>query len=125
MASDGEQKRLEEAAGPHGARTTELVGVDDIGLPSGIQPEDVKDMAQMDPAAAGGGQSGGQGGGAPSPVQVGGSPELSPGDEAAPGTVGSGDDVCPVCAGSGKNAGGSACPNCRGTGIITEGIGGG
>ena len=46
MASDGEQKRLEDAAGPHGARTTELVGVDDIGLPSGIQPEDVKDMPQ-------------------------------------------------------------------------------
>jgi hypothetical protein len=130
MASDGEQKRLEDAAGPHGARTTELVGVDDIGLPSGIQPEDVKDMAQMDPAAAGGGQAGAQAGsqqsgGAPSPVQVGGTPGLSPGDEAAPGTVGSGDDVCPVCAGSGKNAGGGACPNCRGTGIITEGIGGG
>jgi hypothetical protein len=130
MASDGEQKRLEDAAGPHGARTTELVGVDDIGLPSGIQPEDVKDMAQMDPAATGGGQAGAQAGsqqsgGAPSPVQVGGTPDLSPGDEAAPGTVGSGDDVCPVCAGSGKNASGGACPNCRGTGIITEGIGGG
>jgi hypothetical protein len=135
MASDGEQKRLEEAAGPHGARTTELVGVDDIGLPTGIQPEDVKGLAQaqMDPAAAGGGQQGSgaqgggqQSGGAPSPVEVGGGQgSLSPGDEAAPGTVGSGDDVCPVCAGSGKNASGGACPNCRGTGIITEGIGGG
>lgn len=125
MASDGEQKRLEDAAGPHGARTTELVGIDDIGLPSGIQPEDVQDMAQMDPAAAGGGQAGGQqSGGAPKPVEVDGGQGLSPGDEAAPGTVGSGDDVCPVCAGSGKNAEG-ACPNCRGTGIITEGIGGG
>jgi len=98
MASDGEQKRLEDAAGPHGARTTELVGVDDIGLPSGIQPEDVKDMPQAATVAAMGGDS---------------------------GTVGSGDDVCPVCAGSGKNASGGACPNCRGTGIITEGIGGG
>ena len=130
MASDGEQKRLEEAAGPHGARTTELVGVDDIGLPSGIQPEDVKglEQAQMDPAAmAGGSQQGGgrQSGGAPSPVTVDGGQGLSPGDEAAPGTVGSGDDVCPVCSGSGKNASGGACPNCRGTGIITEGIGGG
>ena len=124
MASDGEQKRLEDAAGPHGARTTELVGVDDIGLPSGIQPEDVKDLqqAQMDPAAAGGGQ---QSGGAPSPVRVDGGAGLSPGDEAAPGTVGSGDDVCPVCSGSGKNASGGSCPNCRGTGTITEGIGGG
>jgi hypothetical protein len=124
MASDEEQKRLEDAAGPHGARTTELVGVDDIGLPSGIQPEDVKDLeqAQMDPSAAAGGR---QTGGAPNPVQVDGGPGLSPGDEAAPGTVGSGDDVCPVCSGSGKNASGGTCPNCRGTGIITEGIGGG
>lgn len=135
MATDGEQKRLEDAAGPHGARTTELVGVDDIGLPSGIQPEDVKDVkdAQLNPSAAAAGQnsgnrnSGGQqsGGGAPSPVRVNGGEGLSPGDEAAPGTVGSGDDVCPVCSGSGKNASGGACPNCRGTGIITEGIGGG
>lgn len=136
MAADGEQKRLEDAAGPHGARTTELVGVDDIGLPSGIQPEDVQDVkgAQLNPAAADDGQTGGsqnssgqQSGGdsPPSPVRVNGGEGLSPGDEAAPGTVGSGDDVCPVCAGSGKNASGGACPNCRGTGIITEGIGGG
>lgn len=132
MASDGEQKRMEDAAGPHGARTTELVGVDDIGLPSGIQPEDVKDMPQAGTVAAmsGDGSAGSSGGGgrhtgAPSPQQVCGGEGLSPGDEAAPGTVGSGDDVCPVCAGSGKNASGGACPNCRGTGIITEGIGGG
>jgi len=133
MASDGEQKRLEDAAGPHGARTTALVGVDDIGLPSGIQPEDVEDVKQgtMDPSAAGGTTGAGQQagshptGGAPSPVRVDGGVGLSPGDEAAPGTVGSGDDVCPVCAGSGKNASGGACPNCRGTGIVTEGIGGG
>ena len=133
MASDGEQKRLEDAAGPHGARTTELVGVDDIGLPSGIQPEDVKDMkdAAMDPSSAGAGQQGGgQGGGRqdhtpPSAVQVNAGQDLSPGDEAAPGTVGSGDDVCPVCSGSGKNASGGSCPNCRGAGVVTEGIGGG
>lgn len=125
MASDAEQKRLEDAAGPHGARTTELVGVDDIGLPSGIQPEDVKglDQARLDPAAA---STGHRKSGPPSPVAVNSSsPNLSPGDEAAPGTVGSGDDVCPVCSGSGKAAGGGACPNCRGTGIVTEGIGGG
>src|SRR5512133_3295061 len=101
MASDEEQKRLEDVAGPHGARTTELVGVDDIGLPSGIQPEDVKDMddAQMDASAAGGGQqaSAQQGGGhpsdkPPSPVRVDVGEGMSPGDEAPPGTVGSGDD---------------------------------
>ena len=126
MVSDGEQKRLGEAAGPHGARTTELVGVDDIGLPTGIQPEDVKDLepGQMDPSAVADHPHASHGG-APSPVRVEASQALSPGDEAAPGTIGSGDDVCPVCAGSGKNASDGGCPNCRGTGIVTEGIGGG
>ena len=135
MASDGEQKRLGDAAGPHGARTTELVGVDDIGLPTGIQPEDVKGIepGQMDPSAAATGANGANDkhgaqashGGAPSPVRVDTGQGLSPGDEAASGTVGSGDDVCPVCSGSGKNASNGDCSNCRGTGIITEGIGGG
>lgn len=118
--------RLERAAGPHGARTTELVGVDDIGLPSGLQPEDVgaADAAPM--AAMASGQGGSSGGGAPSPQPVHqSSPDLAPGDDAAPGTVGTGDDTCPVCHGSGKNAAGTPCPNCRGTGQITEGIGGG
>jgi hypothetical protein len=123
--------RLERAAGPHGARTTELVGVDDIGLPSGIQPEDVTPVSAM--AAGGQGQSQGgqgqsQGGGdappAPVPVHES-SPEVAPGDDAPAGTVGTGDDVCPICHGSGKNASGGQCPNCYGTGKITEGIGGG
>jgi len=118
--------KLEQAAGPHGARTTELVGVDDIGLPSGIQPEDVVGMsAGAAGMEASGGGGGGTGGNNPTEkVQVN-SPELAPGDEAAPGTVGTGDDTCPVCSGSGKNASGGQCPNCRGTGVITEGIGGG
>lgn len=51
--------------------------------------------------------------------------QLSPGDEAAPGTVGSGEDVCPVCQGSGRSSDGQDCPNCDGTGKIIEGIGGG
>lgn len=50
---------------------------------------------------------------------------LSPGDEAAPGTPGSGEDVCPRCHGSGKQDDDSDCPLCDGTGKITEGIGGG
>jgi hypothetical protein len=124
MNFDEEQKRLGQAAGPHGARTTELVGVDDIGLPPGIQAEDVQSSTEgrEEPAlAAGRGTER-----PPKPVLVPtSSPDLSPGDEAAPGTVGSGDDVCPVCAGSGKAASGGICPNCRGTGIVTEGIGGG
>jgi len=49
---------------------------------------------------------------------------LKPGDEAPPGTPGTGEDICPKCHGSGK-LGGKTCPNCAGTGRITEGIGGG
>lgn len=53
---------------------------------------------------------------------------LHPGDEAAPGTPGSGEDVCPVCHGTGRIESGDAqtvCANCGGTGVIVEGIGGG
>jgi hypothetical protein len=50
---------------------------------------------------------------------------LNPGDDAAPGTPGTGEDTCPVCHGSGKISDGNSCPNCGGSGTITEGIGGG
>src|SRR3954462_8516357 len=46
-----------------------------------------------------------------------------PGDEAAEGTPGTGETVCPRCGGSGK-LGASSCPECEGTGRITVGIGG-
>jgi DnaJ-class molecular chaperone len=49
----------------------------------------------------------------------------NPGDEATPGTPGTGEDVCPDCKGSGRNASGQPCPACGGTGKVTEGIGGG
>jgi hypothetical protein len=52
-------------------------------------------------------------------------PELNPGDEAAPGTPGAGEDVCPTCAGSGKLPDGKQCPTCGGSGRVMEGIGGG
>ena len=51
-------------------------------------------------------------------------PPLPPGDEAAPGTPGTGEDVCRVCNGTGRQDGGP-CPACGGAGRITEGIGGG
>lgn len=51
-------------------------------------------------------------------------PHLKPGDEAAPGTTGTGEDICPKCEGSGK-INGVDCPNCEGTGRIVQGIGGG
>jgi hypothetical protein len=50
--------------------------------------------------------------------------KLKPGDEAAPGTPGTGENICPQCQGSGRMNGGM-CPNCRGTGKVVAGIGGG
>ncbi len=49
---------------------------------------------------------------------------LSPGDEAAPGTPGSGEDICRECNGSGVTASGVTCPNCEGTGTVVRGVGG-
>ena len=47
-----------------------------------------------------------------------------PGDVAPAGAAGTGENVCPVCGGSGVVHGG-ACENCAGTGKVTAGIGGG
>ena len=49
---------------------------------------------------------------------------LDPGDEAAPGTPGSGEAVCHRCGGSGKFAG-AMCPTCGGSGKVLRGSGGG
>ena len=49
---------------------------------------------------------------------------LAPGDDAKPGTPGTGENICPRCSGTGQ-ADGSRCPQCDGTGKIVEGIGGG
>ena len=48
---------------------------------------------------------------------------LNPGDEAAPGTPGTGENLCPQCSGSGRADGGE-CPTCDGTGKVIDGIGG-
>ncbi len=50
-------------------------------------------------------------------------PDLAPGDEAPPGTPGTGEDVCPECGGSGRRDG-DACPSCEGTGRVVRGVGG-
>jgi len=50
-------------------------------------------------------------------------PRPAPGDEAPPGTPGTGEDICPECAGSGRRDG-RRCENCAGTGKIIRGIGG-
>jgi len=50
--------------------------------------------------------------------------ELKSGDEARPGTPGTGEALCPDCAGKGRIEG-RTCPTCAGTGKIVAGIGGG
>jgi len=49
---------------------------------------------------------------------------LDAGDEAAPGTPGSGEAPCHRCGGTGRVAG-AMCPTCGGTGRVVHGIGGG
>ncbi|AVS71632.1 hypothetical protein C8247_15190 [Paracidovorax avenae] len=64
-------------------------------------------------------QPAGQGGRDPRPA----TPPLAPGDEAAPGTPGTGENLCPACGGTGRRAG-APCTECAGTGRVTVGIGG-
>ena len=49
--------------------------------------------------------------------------QMAPGDEAAPGTPGTGEDICPECNGKGQ-LDVKPCENCAGTGKIIRGIGG-
>lgn len=49
---------------------------------------------------------------------------LNPGDEARPGTPGTGEDICPECDGKGRTVRGETCRNCGGTGKVIRGIGG-
>jgi DnaJ-class molecular chaperone len=51
-------------------------------------------------------------------------PRPGPGDDAPPGTTGTGEDICRDCKGTGR-IDGRDCPTCQGTGIVIEGIGGG
>lgn len=48
---------------------------------------------------------------------------MAPGDEAPPGTPGTGEDLCRTCGGTGQLNGGP-CPECEGTGKVVRGIGG-
>ena len=57
-----------------------------------------------------------------SPLAAGPSP-TSPGDDASPGTPGTGEDICRVCNGDGK-VDGKTCENCGGSGKVVEGVGG-
>jgi hypothetical protein len=48
---------------------------------------------------------------------------LNPGDEATPGTPGTGEAICPMCEGSGRTRG-APCSNCGGSGKVIKAIGG-
>ena len=49
--------------------------------------------------------------------------QMNPGDQAPPGTPGTGENICPKCGGKGS-LGGNDCEYCGGTGRVTEGVGG-
>jgi hypothetical protein len=49
--------------------------------------------------------------------------DLNPGDEAAPGTPGTGENLCRACSGSGEKDS-QKCQVCNGSGKVIEGIGG-
>ena len=49
---------------------------------------------------------------------------MNPGDDARPGTPGTGDGACRRCGGTGLDDG-HRCPDCAGTGHVNVGIGGG
>jgi hypothetical protein len=111
---------LFDAGGPGGAATGK-----ELDLAESVAGEEDPGASIDFPvaAAASGGsdQPAGGGGNEPSGAQA--QAPMSPGDEAPPGTPGTGEDVCPRCGGSGKLAGGD-CPVCQGTGKVTVGIGG-
>ena len=60
----------------------------------------------------------------PSQGSMGPEGEMSPGDQAPPGTVGTGENLCRACGGSGRGTGGEPCASCSGTGVVTEEMGG-
>jgi len=50
--------------------------------------------------------------------------DMAPGDEVTPEADSSGENVCPVCTGSGR-VDGQTCERCGGTGRVEEAVGGG
>ncbi len=49
MDKQKKESGLDEAAGPHPARSKETLGGDDYGLPTGIQPEEAGKPDQIKP----------------------------------------------------------------------------
>ena len=81
-------------------------------------PEGSREVIDRELARNVGKQAAGKSGGAPASGV-----SERPGDQAPPGTPGTGENLCPNCDGSGK-VNGRPCDNCGGTGKITAGIGG-
>ncbi|RZL96385.1 MAG: hypothetical protein EOP82_00840 [Variovorax sp.] len=52
-------------------------------------------------------------------------PSPGPGDDAPSGTPGTGESICPICGGNGRDGAGNPCAECKGTGRVNAGIGGG
>jgi hypothetical protein len=48
---------------------------------------------------------------------------MTPGDEAPPGTEGTGENLCPDCSGSGQ-VDGQSCQTCGGSGRVVQGVSG-
>lgn len=85
--------------------------------------EDPGASLDLPPGGQASGAGGGSGPGAAGPVAEP-AASLNPGDEAAPGTPGTGENLCRECGGSGRLAGGAPCPACGGGGKVTVGVGG-
>ncbi|MBK0393867.1 hypothetical protein [Ramlibacter algicola] len=102
----------------------------DVRHPNGRDPVDLSESvlgeedpgASVDLAVRSPGASD-QPAGAAGARAAGPTPPMAPGDEAPPGTPGTGEDLCRACGGTGI-LNGSACPECEGTGKVTVGIGG-
>ena len=56
-------------------------------------------------------------------IRSAGDSDVRPGDQANPGTPGTGEALCPACGASGR-IDGADCENCGGSGKIVEGVGG-
>ncbi len=124
MAGQGKDRKLDDALTksfpssdpPSSGRAT---ATEPTGTPVGRKSPEIT-RAQVEQARSGSVVEGSQGA---EPAKGGSLLRPAPGDDAPPGTRGTGPDVCPVCQGSGR-ADSLICANCDGQGNVTRAIGG-